>query len=69
MVSFFIKLMIFHDIYGLFNSILLKQTVRIVVCLIFKKYPDLKITRKELEKLVEFVISGTNVLFDINYYH
>ena len=46
----------------------LKETIDVAVNLIFDKHPDLKIARQELEKLFEFVTSGTHFLFDGSYY-
>ena len=62
------KFIISYDVCSLFTSIPLKTTIDIAVNLIFDKYPDLKITRKERKKLPEFLTSGTHFLFDSTYY-
>ena len=62
------KFMISYDVCSLFTSIPLKDTIVIAVNLIFDRYPDLKIARQELKKLLEFATSGTHFLFDGNYY-
>ena len=36
--------------------------------LIFKKRPEIRVTRKQLTKLFEFATSGTHFLFNGNYY-
>ena len=62
------KFMIPYDVCSLFTSISLKETIDIAVNLIFDKYPDLKIARKNFKKLFEFATPGTHVIFDGNYY-
>ena len=60
--------MISYNVCSLFTSILLKETIDIVVNLIFDRCPDLIIARQGLKKLFEFATSGTHFLFDGNYY-
>ena len=67
-VSFSNKFMISYDVYSLFTSIPLKETIDIAINLIFGKYLDLKIRRQELKKLFQFVTSETHFLFDGSYY-
>ena len=60
--------MIFNDICNLFTNIPLKETIKPAVNLVFEKPPEIRITRKQLTKLIEFATSGTHFLFNGNYY-
>ena len=51
----------------LFTSIL-KKACDLTVKLTFNDNLNIKITKKNLAKLFEFVTSGTHILFDENYY-
>ena len=51
-VSSFNKFMISCDVFSLFTSIPLKETIDIAVSLIFDKYVDIKIARQELKILL-----------------
>ena len=51
----------------LFTSIL-KKACDLTVKLTFNDNLNIKITKKNLTKLFEFVTSGTHILFDENYY-
>ena len=60
--------MILYDVFSIFTNIPRKETTELSVSLIFKKHPEIKITKKRLTKLFEFATSGTHFLFDGNYY-
>ena len=57
-----------YDVCSLFTSIPLQETLNIAVELIFQNKPELKISKKELRQLFEFVTSGTHFLFKSNFY-
>ena len=60
------KSLVFYDIYSLFTSSLVKETIDIVVNFLFTHNTDLKYTKTELKKLMEF---ATNVhIFFSNVY-
>ena len=61
--------MIFYDVCNLFTNIPLKETIKLAVNLIFEKRPEIRMTRKQLTKLFEFVASGTHFLFNGDYYN
>ena len=61
--------MISYDVCNLFTNIPLKETIKLAVNLIFEKRPEIRMTRKQLTKLFEFVTSGTHFLFNGDYYN
>ena len=61
--------MISYDVCNLFTNIPLKETIKLAVNLIFEKRPEIRMTRKQLIKLFEFVTSGTHFLFNGDYYN
>ena len=60
------KFLISYDISSLFTSISLNETIDLAVKLIFDNNQNIKITKKDLEKLFEFTTSGPHILFDGN---
>ena len=62
------KFLISYDIWSLFTSILLNETIDLAVQLIFNNNPNIKIIKNDLKKLFEFATSGTRILVDGNYY-
>ena len=62
------KVLISYDICSLFTSIPFNETIGLAVKLIFDNNPNIKITKKDLKKLFEFVTSGTHIFFDGNYF-
>ena len=48
--------------------LLIKETIRIAVNLLFEHNPGLNITKAELKKLFEFATSGTYFLFQGTFY-
>ena len=61
--------MISYDACNLFTNIALKETIKLAVNLIFEKRPEIRMTRKQLTKLFEFVTSWTHFLFNGDYYN
>ena len=57
------RFLIFYDVCSLFTSIPLKDTIDIVVNLLFEHNPGLNITEAELIKLFGFATSSTYFLF------
>ena len=57
-----------YDICNLFTSILLNETIDLVVKLMFNNNPNIKIIKKDLKNFFEFGTSETHILFDGNYY-
>ena len=53
-VSFTNTLVISYDICNLFTSILLNQTIDLVVKLMFNNNPNIKIIKKDLKSFFEF---------------
>ena len=68
-LSAFNKFMISYDVCNLFTNILLKETIKLAVNLIFEKRSKIRVTRKQLTKLFAFATSGTHFLFNGNYYN
>ena len=58
-----------NDICNLLTSIPLNETIDLAIKLIFDNNPNIKITKKDLEKLFEFATSETHILFHGNYYN
>ena len=57
------RFLLSYDVYSLFNSIPLKETINIAINLLFAHDPGLKIIKDELEKLIEFATSRAHFLF------
>ena len=57
-----------HDIYSLFTSIPLNETIDVAVKLKPDNNPNIKVTKKDLKKVFEFATLETHILFDGNYY-
>ena len=62
------KFLISYDICSLFTRIPLNKTIDLAVKLIFENNTNIKITKKNLNKLFEFATSWAHILFDGNYY-
>ena len=63
------RFLISYDVYSLFTSIPLKETLDINDNLLFEHNPGLNITKAELKTLYEFATSGTCFLFQGTFYH
>ena len=62
------KYMVSCDVTSWFTNIPLEETIHLTVDHLFEGKPDLKITRKNLEKLFHFTASQTNIIFKGNIY-
>ena len=62
------KYMVSYDVTSLFTTIPLEETINLATDLLFEAEPDLKISRKDLQKLFQFATSQTNFLFSGNMY-
>ena len=62
------KFLISYDICSLFTRIPLNKIIDLAVKLIFENDTNIKITKKNLNKLFEFATSWAHILFDGNYY-
>ena len=60
--------MVSYDVTSLFTNIPLEETINLTINLLFEAKPDLKISRKDLQKLFQFATSQTNFLFNGNMY-
>ena len=60
--------MVSYDVTGLFTNIPLEETINLSIDLLFEVKPDLKISRKDLQKLFQFATSQTNFLFNGSMY-
>ena len=58
-----------YDVTSLFTNISLQETIDIAINLIFNHNPNLKITKKELEKLFLFATSQTHFIFNSKFYN
>ena len=56
--------MVPYDVTSLLTNIPLKETIYLTIDLLFEAKPDLKISRKDLQKLFQFATSQTNFLFN-----
>ena len=56
--------MVSYDVTILFTNIPLEETIHLTIDLLFEAKPDLKISRKDLQKLFQFATSQTNFLFN-----
>ena len=62
------KYIVSYDVTSLFTNMPLEETINLTINLLFEAKSDLKISRKDLQKLVQFVTSQTNFLFNGNMY-
>ena len=62
------KYMVSYDATSLFTNIPLEETTHSIIDLLFEAKPDLKISRKDLQKLFQFATSQTNFLFNGSMY-
>ena len=60
--------MVSYDVTSLFTNIPLEGTIHLTSDLLFEAKPDLKIRRKDLQKLFQFATSQTNFLFNGSMY-
>ena len=56
------KYRVSYDVTSLFTNIPLEETIHLTIELLFETKPDLKIVRKDLQKLFQFATSQTNFL-------
>ena len=63
------KYTVSNDVTSLFTNIPLEETIHLTIDLLFEVKPDLKISRKDLQKLFQFAISQANFLFNGNIYN
>ena len=64
LVSVADKFLISFDVMSLFTNIALSESIDIAVNLIFENSPDIKFTKRELQKLFRIATSGTDFTFD-----
>ena len=62
------KYMVSYNVTSLFTNIPLEETIHLTIDLLFQAKPDLKISRKGLQKLFQFATSQTNFLFNGSVY-
>ena len=62
------KFLISFDVTSLFTNIPLEETINIAVGTIFENYPNVKFTRKELQKLFKIATSETHFIFNNEIY-
>ena len=62
------KFLISFDVTSLFTNIPLEETVNIAIDVIFENYPNVKFTRKELQKLFKIATSETHFIFNNEIY-
>ena len=60
--------MVSYNVTSLFSNIPLEETRNLTIDYLFEAKPDLKISRKDLQKLFQFATSQTNFLFNENIY-
>ena len=60
--------MISYDVTSLFTNIHLEETRHLTIDLLFEAKPDLKFSRKDLQKPFQFATSQTSFLFNGNMY-
>ena len=68
MVAVTNKYMVPYDVTSLLTNIPLKETIHLTIDLLFEAKPDLKISRKDLQKLFQFATSQTNFFFNGSMY-
>ena len=57
-----------YDVWSLFTSINLQETIETAFKLIFENNSQLKITKRELKQLFNFATSGTHFVFNGSFY-
>ena len=62
------KFLISFDVTSLFTNIPLEETINIAIHTIFENYPNIKFTRKELQKLFKIATSETHFIFNNEIY-
>ena len=62
------KFLMSFDVTSLFTNISLEETINIVTDTIFENYPNVKFTRKELQKLFKIATSETHFIFNNGIY-
>ena len=62
------KFLISFDVTSLFTNIPLEETINIAIDTIFQNYPNVKFTRKELQKLFKISTSETHFIFNNEIY-
>ena len=62
------KFLISFDVTSLFTNIPLEETINIAIDTIFQNYPNVKFTRKELQKLFKIATSETHFIFNNEIY-
>ena len=62
------KFLISFDVTSLFTNIPLEETINIQIDTIFENYPNVKFTRKELQKLFKMTTSETRFIFNNEIY-
>ena len=62
------KYMVSYNVTSLFTNIPLEETIHLTIDLSSEAKPDLKISRKDLQKLFQFATSQTNFLFNGSVY-
>ena len=60
--------MVSYDVTSLFTNIHLEETRHLTIDLLFEAKPDLKFSRKDLQKPFQFATSQTSFLFNGNMY-
>ena len=60
------KYMVCDDVTSLFTNIPLKETINLTTDLLSEAKPDLKISKKDLQKLFQFATSPANFIFNGN---
>ena len=63
------KYMVSYDVTSFFTNIPLEETIALTIELLFEAKPDLKIRRKDLQKLFQFGKSQISFLFNGNMYY
>ena len=58
------KFLISFDVTSVFTNIPLEETIDIAIHTIFENYPNIKFTRKELQKLFKIATSETHFIFN-----
>ena len=63
------KFLVSFDVTSLFTNIPLEETINIAIDTIFENYPNVKFTRKKLQKLFKIVTSETHFIFNNEIYY
>ena len=61
--------MVSYDVTSLFTNIPLEETIHLTTDFLFEYKLDLKISRKDLQKLFQFATNQTSFLFNGNMYN